>query len=315
MRVPPGERRAMLRRLALLLLVQLLMIIYVMMPYYISPYLYNKGDPNGAATYAVQLANATVRERSIPWLSAPSLPRVLSLEEHDSCVQLIGLVDHLFRKRQIPYVLAYGNLVGSYVMHDLLPWDDDIDVLVSWSKYDRFKLFLEHDLKPHGLDVQVHDTLRVNTMKVFFSNGSRAGIRPWTWPFIDIAFYEENATHVWNQNVEFAGDVMLPREWFYPITSRPFAWLWLPAPRNTAKFLERRYGRLKCIRYAWNHKDELPSWSIAYAPCESLQTFYPFVWREPHSKGVKETVKLNGQILYSVIVNDTYNGQFAPFQF
>ena len=54
------------------------------------------------------------------------LPTRLNDTEHDTLIGLVKLVKAFLVRNQIPYVLGYHSLLGSYVMHDLLPYDDKV---------------------------------------------------------------------------------------------------------------------------------------------------------------------------------------------
>jgi hypothetical protein len=306
------------RNLAWLLLLQVVLVIYVFYPYYISPYVFNEADASTAQNYTLALPHAVFKQRNVPWLSARVLPRVMNPDEHRACAKLMKTMHRFFIDNNITYALFYGSLVGSYVMHDIIPWDDDIDLVVPLSQKTRLERALETEAEKYGMQAIHHDALRAETYKVFFKDSKAAGNRPWNWPFIDLAFYGENDTHVWNTNAEGVLPLLIPRDWFYPLRPRPFASLWIPTPRETSSLLRRLYGHFKCKRFAWNHKDETPWWSIAYAPCPSLQKFYPFVWRSPapEPNTVIETLRLGDLELYSVRMNDSkFAGIYEPFEF
>lgn len=57
-------------------------------------------------------------------------------------------LDKFCRKNKINYFLGCGTLFGASVMNKFFPWDDDVDVLMPRSDYEKFiKLFKEKDLK------------------------------------------------------------------------------------------------------------------------------------------------------------------------
>lgn len=69
-----------------------------------------------------------------------------------------------------------------------------------------------------------------------------AGGYPWQWPYIDVCFYDENATHIWDASSEFR-DYVYPKTIVFPTHLRPFTGLWLPAPRDTLAFLVASYPK------------------------------------------------------------------------
>ena len=53
---------------------------------------------------------------------------------------LLSRVDDILREFNITYILAYGTVLGSYVMHDILPWDDDLDIFTNIDDLPKIKL-------------------------------------------------------------------------------------------------------------------------------------------------------------------------------
>lgn len=66
--------------------------------------------------------------------------KLLNLRE----IQLAGLeilkdVDAFCRKNNIQYAIAYGTLLGAVRHKGFIPWDDDIDIIMSRENYTRFQ--------------------------------------------------------------------------------------------------------------------------------------------------------------------------------
>lgn len=47
--------------------------------------------------------------------------------------------DNFCKKNQIQYSLGYGTLLGAVRHKDIIPWDDDIDIIVSRSEFERME--------------------------------------------------------------------------------------------------------------------------------------------------------------------------------
>ncbi len=65
--------------------------------------------------------------------------RELSLDEIKS-IELDMLVnfDRICRKNGIKYSITYGTLLGAIRHKGFIPWDDDIDVMMSRDEYEKF---------------------------------------------------------------------------------------------------------------------------------------------------------------------------------
>ena len=59
--------------------------------------------------------------------------------------EILTVIDDLCRKHEITYYLAYGTLLGAVRHKDFIPWDDDVDIGVSVSEYERFLQVLHEE--------------------------------------------------------------------------------------------------------------------------------------------------------------------------
>lgn len=107
---------------------------------------------------------------ALPWLSHPLLPRLLSRQERDRCIELLSTVDAILQEFNITYTLAHGTLLGSYVMHDMLPWDDDLDIFMNIDDIPKMKRLFNASGSGHfNLMIQRVSTVHLKT----WENASR----------------------------------------------------------------------------------------------------------------------------------------------
>ena len=57
---------------------------------------------------------------------------------HQANMELLQEMDRICRKHKIPYYLLGGALIGCLRGGTLIPWDDDVDVLLFREDYERF---------------------------------------------------------------------------------------------------------------------------------------------------------------------------------
>ncbi|KAK2183824.1 hypothetical protein NP493_295g06024 [Ridgeia piscesae] len=241
---------------------------------------------------------------ALPWLSHPLLPRVITRRERDRCVDLLSTVDAIFREFNITYMLAQGTLLGSYVMHDMLPWDDDLDIFVNLDDLPKMRRLFNDSGAGHYKQIQLLETQNENwfTGKVFSVNDPKAGVYRWHWPYIDIAFYTEKnmvisshkASRRWKLN----------RGYFFPTVQRPLGGRWFPTPGNTGAFIAYKYPHFVCKSHTWNHKKEVSIKRMYTVKCTTLASHYPFVERMVVLGKTTETLMLNGTARYSLTLED-----------
>lgn len=66
-------------------------------------------------------------------------------EVQEASYTVLKRIDTICREHSWIYFLAYGSLIGAYREGGIIPWDDDIDIMMPRPDFDRFKAyFIEH---------------------------------------------------------------------------------------------------------------------------------------------------------------------------
>ena len=239
---------------------------------------------------------------ALPWLSHELLPRLISRQERDRCIELLAQVDAILSKFNITYILAHGTLLGSYVMHDILPWDDDIDILMNIGDLTNIRRIFNASGSGHYDQIRILESQNENwfTAKLYSLTDPKAGKYAWHWPFIDIAFYREKGADI--VTYKNKPGFTMKRADFFPLTQRPLAWRWFPAPRSTKAFIEKKYTQFVCKSHSWDHKNEIFLKKKYSVDCAKIVSHYPFVARQTLVNEKQELLILNGKIIYSTSI-------------
>lgn len=112
------------------------------------------------------------------------------------CLKIFDIIDKICRDHQIHYSLCGGSVVGAHLYKGFLPWDDDIDLMMTRDNYNKFLSLAETHL-PEGYSIlnylkeDNHSIIKENFCKIIDDNttivqqnGYILGI------FVDITVYD-----------------------------------------------------------------------------------------------------------------------------
>ncbi|GAB1600611.1 uncharacterized protein LOC115213450 [Argonauta hians] len=205
----------------------------------------------------------------------------------------------LVTANNLTYFLYSGTLLGSFRHHGIIPWDDDMDVIMNATSKPYIQQILSSRSPNYILNVKQGKRWK------FYSTLSRPipGI-PWAWPYLDISFFKENKTHIWDSDPFFSSSYTFHKKHVFPLSDRPFMDSMLPAPGNPEYFLKNRYSMKTCKSNIYDHKLErfISKYQQRTISCEALMGIYPFV---THQKlpggGVNETLIFKGSAIRSFV--------------
>ena len=64
-------------------------------------------------------------------------------------MEVLSWVDSVCSEHGIRYIICFGSLIGTVRHHGYIPWDDDIDIAMLRSDYNRFVEVVERELPPY----------------------------------------------------------------------------------------------------------------------------------------------------------------------
>lgn len=226
------------------------------------------------------------------------------------------LLDRTFRtfieaveSANLTYFMIGGTLIGSLRHHGPIPWDDDVDVMLNASDASKAKDVLS-SFDPNFRLYATEDKRGITWWKYFPVNGRKVPLLPeYKTPFVDIWFFYENKTHIWNADLDWKRLNTWPKRKVFPLTRRPYGELFLPAPCNGIVAVGSNINISMCQNSNYNHliEDWVLNLNIFKIPCDRLVNLFPFVTRSSVAKGsshrVKETLKLGNWTIRKIMVD------------
>ena len=178
-------------------------------------------------------------------------------------IDLLKITIDILDEFNIDYFLISGTLLG-YVRHnDFIPYDDDIDLIVSSD----IKIHLQKIFKKYNHKISLIS--KDNLIKICFKNKifNLNHCKTWSnfllntndsyfWPFVDLFIYEKinnNSIKFFNKNWDI--------KQFFPIQKKDFNSILVSIPVNPDYFLSNNYGNdyMTILKSSnWNHKKECP---------------------------------------------------------
>ena len=220
----------------------------------------------------------------------------LTSSEYKLYLELISVFKSTCELNNITYILEGGSLLGAYRYHGFIPWDDDFDVKIHTVQKPVLKKALE-SVKGHNVD-----TSENHVWKFWNEKNSWRSQNKWRWPFIDILFFEDNSTHIYDVTPNVDHRIFYPKSDIFPVRNEIFENMFLPVPRHMEVYLNRKYKMNEiCSSSEWSHKKgSVPAYPPVRISCNKLVHMYPVVVRYQRDNSAYEELRLGSKVLYRI---------------
>ena len=218
---------------------------------------------------------------------------ILSLVEEAILLETYDAFEEACKKANITYILWGGSLLGAYRHHGMIPWDDDIDVMILSADLDKVRSALS-SVSRYQLFSPPNVQWKFYLERLEYVHG-----KPFKYPFIDIFFFQESSKGIMGlfpnmMSYVYAKDVI------YPIQRRKvFENRFVPIPCNVDAVLKMYHVDMCEPMVVMHTSDEamLP----VQLPCEKIHNNFPFVFRKFTDSGIiVETLKRGNKTLSEV---------------
>lgn len=175
------------------------------------------------------------------------------------CYQALYDISKLFEKHNIEYYIVFGTLLGAVRHKGLVPWDDDIDIIITENSKE---ILLSNSFKK-SLHKKKYDIEKVSWSDAFYKiysiDGTARKNMKVKFPFIDV-FIEENINNKIKTKTSLSpGDeCYFLKDELYPLKKYKFGKFEVNGPNNPYMYLNRCYGDdWNEVKYQeYDHKNE-----------------------------------------------------------
>ncbi|XP_064644768.1 uncharacterized protein LOC135498429 isoform X2 [Lineus longissimus] len=246
-------------------------------------------------TTTTNIPTTTSKQQYMNTVAQTMQRRGMSQAERIIALDLLKVIIKVAKRLGLVHFIFGGTMVGSWRNHGIIPWDDDIDLSFNASDKNR----LREGIAALGSPYKCNDgSARI---KMWSDSSTIQSPYSWKWPYIDVIFFENNETHLWEKAGEFRSTKYKMADVF-PLHERPFEQLWVNAPHNIVAMYLLYFGQPDwCTTWWYVHKFEKGGKMIGFN-CKELAPYFPFVHRDIVNGTMRETLKLLDVVVSSVMV-------------
>lgn len=161
---------------------------------------------------------------------------------HKNLYNLIEYFDKFCTNHKIEYWLCSGTLLGAIRHKGIIPWDDDIDICMTQTAYDKLlRADIVTNMKKDGYLIKTIPGPYIKFGKTNTAGGVH-GFAAWIDIFVMKAI-EDKYVYTQSHHRELWPNEFFHKSELFPIKRSKFGKLNLPCPRYSKSYLKRAYGK------------------------------------------------------------------------
>jgi hypothetical protein len=166
---------------------------------------------------------------------------------------LLKKVSRIAKEANVNLILGYGSLLGHVRHGGIMPWDDDVDLLILNEDVEELLSALG---KEEIICFRADSWKHISYYKIWFKSGKKIPFYDYTFPFIDIWIVKCNSGNIITEE-----GVQMPVDEFYPLQTATFENADFYIPADPIKCLNAFYQnwQSEITVFPWNHQEEEPS--------------------------------------------------------
>ncbi|XP_076465582.1 uncharacterized protein LOC143297231 [Babylonia areolata] len=232
-------------------------------------------------------------------LIVDSFKPLMNLKERAQLMFTFDVFMRACTQHGLSFFISEGSLLGSYRHHGLVPWDDDIDVIINGSQWKEVRRVLGNI---PGFTLYANPD---SQWKFYLSDLPAFHDKPFKWPSLDIFFFSEHDLYVWGLTWGLKSHLMMYTKHLLPLRTVPWERWQVPAPACVERMLATNYDLSKCVTPLYVHKtnEEHYGFQTEVVECSLLHKYYPFVFHHVDPSGrTVESRRIGGRVLQNVSV-------------